>query len=120
MLLRIYLNNNISYTRRKELEGIDNHIIVLDLDLMKKYRLINIYTTFAPQDGMSPAEKFDVQISLIKSAVENSPNRIPLIVGDFYLDYKKIFNSEYQHKLLYLKLINTFENYHDQIPVTLY
>ena len=106
----IYLNNSISYTRRKELEGINNHIIVVDLDLKEKYRLINIYRTFAPQGGVSPSDKFDVQINLISSAVVDSPNRIPLIVGDFNLDYNKIFNSEYQHKLLYQKLTNTFEN----------
>ena len=106
----VYINNRISYRRLTNLEGINNHIIIIDLDLKRKYRLINIYRSFASQEGISPTEKFNNQINLINAAVANSPCRTPLIMGDFNLDYNKIFKTDYPHKLLFEKLNDTFEN----------
>ena len=94
----IYINKNIKYTRRHELEGVDAHVIVIDIiGTRKTTRLINIYRTFAPQEGISPRDKFKMQLRLIKNALTNNT----IVMGDFNLDYKKNFVVNYAHSNLF-------------------
>ena len=39
----IYINENITYKRMKTLEGVNNGVIVLDLETVNKYRIVNLY-----------------------------------------------------------------------------
>ena len=57
-----YVSKSISYVRRKELEGVDSNIIIIDLDGDLDIRLINVYRSFAPQNGVSPRQKFKYQL----------------------------------------------------------
>ena len=43
------IKNGINYERRVDLEGIDSHLVIIDLNMSKKYRIVNIYRTFNPQ-----------------------------------------------------------------------
>ena len=51
----LYINTNIVYDRRKDLEGINNSLIIIDFNAQNKnFRLINLYRVFNPQNGRSP------------------------------------------------------------------
>ena len=100
----VYIHNKINYIRRMELEGENNHIIVMDIDLKKKYRLINIYRTFAPTDNMNPTRKFEEQINIINNCIISAPDRVPLVVGDFNLDSSRLYDITYRHYALSQKL----------------
>jgi hypothetical protein len=64
----IYIRDNLSYIRRYELEGVDSHLIIIDMFGLKQFHRINIYRCFNPQDGSTGREKFISQLLLIKSA----------------------------------------------------
>ena len=60
--------------------------MVIDLDGVVKSRVINVYRSFAPQNGDSERRNFQNQLTLIESAVhvENV-----ILLGDFNLNYAK-------------------------------
>ena len=62
----IYLITSIKYKRRNDLEGKNSNLIIIDIEDRKRTRLINIYRSFNPQDGLSPREKFKYQLNLIR------------------------------------------------------
>ena len=49
-----YVKSNISYVRRVELEGLNSHLIILDIKAKSYIRIINIYRPFNPPNGLSP------------------------------------------------------------------
>ena len=46
----MYVNNQIPYQRRTDLEKLDCGIIIIDLKLSKKYRILGLYRAFAPNN----------------------------------------------------------------------
>ena len=46
----IYIKNGINYVRRTELEGIDSHLVIVDIKVETQFRLINLYRSFNPQN----------------------------------------------------------------------
>ena len=52
----VYISNNITYKRRHDLEGRNNHLVIIDIQDSKRTRLINIYRSFKPQDNVTPRE----------------------------------------------------------------
>jgi Holliday junction resolvase RusA-like endonuclease len=80
-----YISNKINYIRRTDLEGLNSHLLILDIKSEKDLRIINIYRTFNPQNGMSPREMFDNQLKLINDAMTNNT----LLLGDLNLDWQK-------------------------------
>ena len=63
----IYIKNNVSYKRRNDLEGVDSHMIIVDIICMNRYRIINIYRSCNPQNGKSAKENFCYQLSVTRS-----------------------------------------------------
>ena len=59
----IYLRANISYTRRRDLETNNLHIVIVDINVSTKIRIINVYRSFHPPDGSPATEFFDKQMS---------------------------------------------------------
>ena len=57
-----YISNSITYIRRRDLEGQDSNIIIIDLMGVTKWRLINIYRSFSPQHNLSQRDKFLYQL----------------------------------------------------------
>ena len=51
-----YIRNNIPYKRRTELEGVNSHIVIIDLLNTRPIRICNIYRTFNPV-GFTVREK---------------------------------------------------------------
>ena len=60
-------------------------------------RIINVYRCFNPQEEISPREKFKYQLGLIKNAMTTKT----VILGDFNIDYEKIYDDNYAHKNLF-------------------
>ena len=55
------INKRINYTRRFDLEANDSSIVIIDVDMVSKYRLINIYRSFNPPNGVTQKNAFDGQ-----------------------------------------------------------
>ena len=51
----ILIKDNIEYERRRDLEGEDLGIVIIDLTGANKFRIINIYRSFNPNNNMPPA-----------------------------------------------------------------
>ena len=90
----IYVNSKIKYVRRNELEGKDSHIVIIDVIGHEKLRIINIYRTFCPKNGMTPKEFFVYQLGIIKNAM----NSCSILLGDFNLDIRKKGLASYPFK----------------------
>ena len=94
----IYIKNGIRYRRRLDLEVENKHLVVVDIQSVenKKTRIINIYRSFNPI-GQSQRECFGDQLNVIKNAI----NVNTICLGDFNLDYKRKFDSQYAHSALF-------------------
>ena len=77
-----YVSRSVNYVRRQDLEGVDSNLIIIDIEGTVNTRLINVYRSFAPQNGVSEREKFMYQVSLINTAVSNVSC---ILLGDFNL-----------------------------------
>ena len=89
-----YVSKKIRYVRRFDLEGLDSNLIIIDLEGTLNTRLINIYRSFAPQNGVSQHEKFKYQLSLINYAISNMSSTL---LGDFNLNFAKKNDINYSH-----------------------
>ena len=49
----LYISKDINYVCRTDLEGLNSHIVIIDITGESKLRVINVYRSFAPQDGES-------------------------------------------------------------------
>ena len=93
----VYISNNVQYVRRQDLEGMNAHLIVIDIKASVEVRIINIYRCFNPQEGITSKEKFLMQLNLIKSAITQHT----ILLGDFNIDYSKRFDAEYRLRGLF-------------------
>ena len=93
----IYVNERIKYRRRNDLEGVNSHIVILDIEGHKKVRIISIYRTFKPQENSTARDKFNYQLDLIKIAL--SPETV--LLGDFNIDDAKRFEVNYSNRNLF-------------------
>ena len=80
-----FIKNNINYKRCYELEGVNAHLIIIDIKAERNLRIINIYRTFSPQGGVGARAMFTYQLDLIKNAFTNNT----ILLGDLNLDWSK-------------------------------
>ena len=85
--IAILIKNNISYTRRHDLEKEDSSIIIIDLNSNPKLRIINIYRSFNPPNNQTALAAFQEQLQIINFSLTNNNNIEHVILGDFNLDY---------------------------------
>ena len=104
----IYIKDSIPFVRRTDLEGLDSHIVIIDVMGESKHRLINLYRCFNPQDGSTAREKFMYQLDIVRNAFTKDT----FILGDFNLDDNMKFNQSYQNKELYNDLDRMWGNFH--------
>ena len=78
----MYIRSNITYERKLELETINSHVMIVDLQngKMKRNRIMNIYRSFNPQN-CTPLDHFKLQCDILMHAY--SPSAV--ILGDFNL-----------------------------------
>ena len=75
--------------------------MTVDLGLTKNYRIMNVYRVFNPENGLTQKEYFINQLKLMKDALVNLGQRIPIILGDFNLDENKHYKVDYSHRAYY-------------------
>ena len=100
-----YIKNDIIYIRRRDLEGEDNNLVILETGMHDKKFIVNLYRSFSPQNGVTPNERFTMQLECIKRMAQNNINHSIMLMGDFNLNYNLIHNNNYNYKLLFEKLI---------------
>ena len=89
-----YVKSSISYVRRRDLEGFNSHLIILDVIGIRTARIITIYRCFNPQTDISPLNFFKYQIDLIRASYHENT----IVLGDFNLDMSKKGQSNYPFK----------------------
>ena len=67
-----YISNELNYKRNLVLEGVDSNLIIIDIEGTNPARIINLYRSFNPQNGVSQRTKFKYQLSLIKESFTNN------------------------------------------------
>ena len=106
----IYIRDSISYIRRKDLEGKDNNLVIITVNLESlKYLIINVYRSFSTQGGVPPDVRFATQVGIINKTIKDNPELIPMVVGDFNLNYKLINNTQYHLKNIFDRLNATMD-----------
>ena len=91
----IYLRKNVKYLRRKDLEIQNCHIVIIDIFASQTLRLIGVYRSFMPQDSVTPAKLFEIQLGIIGKALTNNC----YIMGDFNLDARMEGRPDYDRKV---------------------
>ena len=99
----IYLQNDLNYVRRDDLEKEDFHIVIVDVFTNVKIRIINVYRSFRPPNRMTPDAFFVEQIKILSNALCNNC----FVMGDFNLDARMSNRQDYLRKEP-LKLLNDF------------
>jgi exonuclease III len=100
----IYVKTNVSYVRRKDLEGVNSHITIIDLKSKNDYRIINLYRSFNPRNDYTPLELFKYQVNIIKNCLTDRT----IILGDFNLDWNKRGSMNYPFR-------NYFNHWNDEM-----
>jgi hypothetical protein len=95
-----YINKQISYIRRTNLEDKDSHLLIIDMNTSSTIRIIGLYQTFRSPDGSKPIDFFLKQINIIK---RNFTSRTVLL-GDFNLDARMQYRLDYSHKHIFVCL----------------
>ena len=104
-LVGFYISNKIDYRRCDNLEGIDSNLIIIDILGSSTTRIINVYRSFNPQNGISQREKFKYQLSIIKEAFTKGT----IILGDFNLDYFKKHSVNYTSSRMFEDFEENFQ-----------
>ena len=97
------MSKTLSYVRRIDLEGSDSNLFIIDLKGTLYTRLINVYRSFSPQNGISQREKFKYQLSLIKKALCYKNG---ILLEDFNLNFTKKNDINYT----YVKYFDEFDD----------
>ena len=62
----VYLNKKLKYNRRDDLEENNRHLIIIDLELGSKVRIITLYRSFRPPECISTSKFFQRQLIIAK------------------------------------------------------
>ena len=103
------VNTRIDYVRRKDLEGSNNGLLIIDFKTIKNYRLINLYRVFNPTNGRTQQLNFTTQLNIIINAINENHSKQIIIVGDFNLDDSKRHSINYTNHAMFNTLLETFE-----------
>ena len=95
----MFISTEVKYIRRVDLEGDDSNLMVIDLVGDNKFKIINVYISFSPQNNIPKRTKFLYQLELISKAMSNGT----ILLGDFNLDYSKHFDNDYNFKNFFYK-----------------
>ena len=68
-----------------------------------------MYRSFSTTNNITPTNKFINQIQIIKRALTADKTKIGIVLGDFNLDFNKIYLSNYNFSNLYKELLSVFE-----------
>jgi hypothetical protein len=80
-----FIKNGINYKRCYKLEGVNAHLINIDVKAERNIRIINIYRTFSPQGGVGARPMLPYHLDLIKNAFKKNT----ILLGDLNLNWSK-------------------------------
>ena len=100
----IIIKDSIQYTRREDLEKEGLGIVIIDIKIPQIHRIINLYRSFNPQNGMSPMDFFENQLQIIKDASTSTDGAQIILSGDLNLDESKRYANDYCGKIFFDKL----------------
>ena len=113
--IAVYVKNNIQYRRHKEI--IDTNVIMLTMDGNYEIKqLCGIYRPFKLMQAVNHYEAFKVQLKQITDFISDEKKCV--LLGDFNLDYEKVFTQNYIYRRLYDELIETSNAFNLQQIVT--
>ena len=72
--------------------------------MSEKYRVINLYRSFNPTNGLGQAQAFINQLCIVENCAANLQDRKLIVMGDFNLDEKSKYNINYRHHQLYSEI----------------
>ena len=98
----MYIRTGTKYLRRLDLEGVNSHMVVIDVKSNPGLRLITLYRSFNPQNQLHPRDFFKYQLELLKQATHDNT----IILGDFNLDWTKKGVHGYQFRNYFLDMDN--------------
>ena len=101
----IYVSNKVSYLRRHDLEVINMHVMIIDLNDKNQSRIINMYRPFNPVNNLTQKQFFEAQLVIITRSITKNT----ILLGDFNLDFSKRYNVNYSHKHYFENLNVAFE-----------
>ena len=103
-----YIKNSINYRRRRDLEGEDNNLVIVEVGDAHKYIVINLYRSFSKQNNVSLLDRFCTQLQIINQTIKDNPNHQTIIMGDFNLNHSFNHNTNYNYKAFFQKLNDVF------------
>ena len=92
-----YIKTSIQNKRRNNLEKLNLHLIILNIQANPQVRVIMLYRTFRPQDASSPREHFQNQLHLINEAITNNT----ILLGDMNMDENKRYAINYNKRSMF-------------------
>ena len=95
----------MKYVRRRDLEKINCHVVVVGIIAAITFRLICVFRSFRPQDNISPKFLFETQLGLFREALTSNC----YVMGDFNLDAMMENRPDYDRRIPLNKL-NNFAN----------
>ena len=102
------LSLSIAYLQLYQLEGVDSHLFIIDIEGSSAIkRIIKVYRSFNPQNNINARLKFKYQLELIKNAMTDKC----VVIGDFNLNYDKIHDDNYNHKYLFEDFEDAFSTF---------
>ena len=75
----VYASKSVEYTRMSHLEGVDSHIVIIDISNCAIKRIINVYRSFNPQNNVNERTKLKYQLELIRNAMTEQC----IVIGEF-------------------------------------
>ena len=103
-----FIKRDINYMRRRDLEGEDNNLVIIEVGDAHKYLVINLYRSFSKQHNVSFIDRFHAQLKLIKQTIDKHPYHQTVIMGDFNLNYSLNHKTSYNYKSFFEKLNEVF------------
>ena len=97
MRIASYIKNGLHYRRRHDLEEKNRHLMIIDIETNPQTRIITIYRTFKPQQQITSRDHFKLQLQIINRVTTDNT----LLLGDFNLDEKKRFITNYNQRRLF-------------------
>ena len=94
----MYIKNEIKYTRKIELEGLDSGLVIIDLQLQTCTRLIGVYRIFNPPGNVTQHDFFTSQLNLIRQATDQRGSKNVVVIGDFNLNEEMKYNTNVSYK----------------------
>ena len=82
----VYVIKHLKYTRREDIEEPNTHVIIIDFEFNCNLRVISLYRSFRPPNGLTPLTLFEKQLDIVeRNCISNT-----FVLSDFNLHFKML------------------------------